>query len=152
MRRHKSLHPLSHQHHNGLALCVLVERALASDASEPVVRRLAAKCAGRFDLELVNHFQLEEQVLFPAVTAELGPYPLVDALIAEHRAMEQQIAVLRHEPTVNRLQEFATLLRAHIRREENELFPSIQDRLSPATMQHLGDTFEARAVRVCLEP
>lgn len=152
MRRHKSLHPLSHQHHNGLALCVLIERGLARDSSAAAVQRLAAKCADRFDLELVNHFELEEQELFPAILTELGPNPQVEALIAEHRAMEQQIAELRAEPTIERLHAFGALLRAHIRREENELFESVQDRLSAATMQHLGDTFEARAVRVCLEP
>ncbi|MGC4048983.1 MAG: hemerythrin domain-containing protein [Paludibaculum sp.] len=116
------------------------------------MQRLAAKCADRFDLELVNHFELEETGLFPAILAELGPNPQVDTLVAEHRAMEQQIASLRAEPTFERLQSFGALLRAHIRREENELFENVQDRLSEDTMRRLGETFEARAVRVCLEP
>lgn len=152
MRRHKSLHPLSHQHHNGLALCVLVERALAGTPSDRTIARLAAKCADRFDLELVNHFQLEEGELFPAILNELGPNPQVDDLIAEHRALERQIAELRADPTAQRLLDFATLLRAHIRCEENELFECVQDRLSPETMTRLGESFEARSVRVCLEP
>ncbi len=152
MRRHKSLHPLSHQHHNGLALCVLIERGLARDSSEVSIQRLAAKCADRFDLELVNHFDLEERELFPAILSELGPNSQVGTLIAEHRQMEQQIAQLRVEPTIERLQSFGTLLRAHIRSEENELFQDIQDRLSDATLQRLGDTFESQAIRVCLEP
>lgn len=152
MRRHTSLHPLSHQHHNSLALCVLIERALAADASSSTIARLAAKCADRFDLELVNHFQLEERDLFPAITTELGASPLIDTLIAEHRAMEAQIASLRRQPTLALLEEFAMLLRTHIRREENQLFESVQDRLAPDTMRRLGEAFEAQAVRVCLEP
>lgn len=152
MLRHKSLHPLSHQHHNGLALCVLAGRSLESDSSAENVARLCHKAAGRFDLELVNHFELEERELFPAVRAELGPSPLVDRLEEEHRHLERLAARLKQEPSLKTLREFLALLRAHIRSEEEELFESIQNRLSEATMERLGAVFEARAVRICIEP
>lgn len=152
MLRHKSLHPLSHQHHNGLALSVIVERALNSDASPETIARLGAKCVDRFDLELVNHFQLEETLLFPAILREIGPVPLVEELIAEHRRMERQIADLRVCPGASVLSEFAALLRTHIRREENELFEDVQGRLSQETMDLLGAELSARAVQICLEP
>ena len=152
MLRHKSLHPLSHQHHNGLALCVLLERSLLQDQSEANVARLAAKVRDRFELELVNHFAMEEELLFPAIDAELGPTALVTELVAEHRRMEQMAHHLRAGSTATELLAFAVLLRAHIRREENELFEQIQGRLRPETMEHLGREFETRAIRVCLEP
>lgn len=152
MLRHKSLHPLSHQHHNGLALCVLIERGLAADASDANVARLAGKIWNRFELELVNHFALEEQMLFPAILSELGPSPLVDELLAEHRRMEEMVAGLRTQPDGASVLAFAQLLRAHIRREENELFEQVQGRLAAETMEELGSIFEAQAVRICLEP
>lgn len=46
MLRHKSLHPLSHQHHNGLALCVLLERSLAADRSDANLARLGQPKSG----------------------------------------------------------------------------------------------------------
>jgi hemerythrin-like domain-containing protein len=152
MLRHRSLHPLSHQHHNGLALCVLSARSLESDSSAENVARLCRKAADRFDLELVNHFELEEQELFPAIRAEFGPSPLVDRLVEEHRRLEQLALRLKHEPSLETLREFLALLRAHIRCEEEELFESVQNRLSEATMERLGAEFEARAVRICIEP
>ena len=152
MLRHKSLHPLSHQHHNGLALCGVVERSLAADRTEANVARLAAKVWDRFELELVNHFALEEELLFPAIETELGPSPLVNELVAEHRLLEQMAQGVHNAASEKVLSAFTALLRTHIRREENELFEQVQGRLSPETMDRLGVEFEKRAVRVCLEP
>lgn len=152
MLRHKSLHPLSHQHHNGLALSVMLERSLSTDPSQENITRLATKVWDRFELELVNHFALEEDLLFPAIESELGPSAILTGLVADHRRMEQMARQLQTDATVTDLLAFATLLRTHIRREENELFEQIQGRLSSATMERLGREFESRAVRVCLEP
>jgi hemerythrin-like domain-containing protein len=152
MLRHKSLHPLSHQHHNGLALCVVLERSLAQDRTEANVARLGAKVWDRFELELVNHFALEEELLFPAIESELGQSPLVSELVAQHRQMEEMARTIQAGADPANLAAFAALLRAHIRREENELFEHVQDRLSPATMERLGREFETRAIRICLEP
>jgi iron-sulfur cluster repair protein YtfE (RIC family) len=153
MLRHRSLHPLSHQHHNGLALGVMVRRALDSDASPAAIARQSARVLDRFDLELGNHFELEEQLLFPAIEAELGPSALVQSLIAEHRRIEALAARLRGQPEDRAtLDEFLELLRTHIRTEENVLFEEIQGRLAPDTLSRLGAEFDARAVRVCLEP
>ena len=95
MLRDPSLIPLSHQHHNGLALCVMTRRSLAADSSAQNVAKLARRAIDRYELELVNHFEIEEQVLFPAC----GPMPLIAELIAEHRMMEGLIAQLRTAPT-----------------------------------------------------
>jgi len=153
MLRHKSLHPLSHQHHNGLALGVLVRRALEQDPSPASLARQVRKVLDRFDLEIRNHFELEEQLLFPAIEAELGPHPLVQSLIAEHRELERLATRLRSEPPAEAtLTGFLGLLRRHIRTEENDLFEEIQGRLAPETLEHLGPELDARAVRICIEP
>ena len=88
MLRDPSLIPLSQQHHNGLALCVLTRRSLAADSSPENVARLARRAIDRYEIELVNHFEIEEQVLFPAC----GPMPIISELIQEHRAIEAFIA------------------------------------------------------------
>ncbi len=151
MLRHKSLHPLSHQHHNGLALGVLVDRSLQADSSAENIARLCEKAAGRFDLEMANHFELEEKELFAAIRAELGPYPLVDRLEKEHAELRRLAAALRNQPNLETLRSFLELLRIHIRCEESELFEDVQTRLSEQTMARLGAEFESRAVRVCVE-
>ena len=145
MLRDPSLIPLSQQHHNGLALCVLTERALTQDASDANVAKLARKAIDRYELELTNHFEMEERILFPAVDSAL-----IAGLIAEHRQLEAMIARLREEPSAALLLEFTALLRTHIRREENELFEEIQRRLPRETLDSLGKQIDAKVVRICL--
>ncbi len=145
MIRDRSLIPLSHQHHNGLALCVLTERSLHQDASPANVEKLARKAIDRYELELTNHFGIEERILFPAIDSALVP-----DLIADHRRLEGLIGSLRTQPSADLLLEFTTLLRAHIRREESELFEEIQRRLPRALLDSLGKEIDAQAVRICL--
>ncbi len=146
MLRDASLIPLSHQHHNGLALCVMTRRSLAADSSAQNVAKLARRATDRYELELANHFEIEEQVLFPAC----GEMPLIAELVAEHRAMEGLIAELRAAPTAELLEKFCALLSGHIRREENELFEEIQRVLPREVLDRAGSEIDRRAVRICL--
>jgi len=148
MLRDPSLIPLSHQHHNGLALGVLTRRSLAADESPENVAKLARRVIDRYELELVNHFEIEEQVLFPACAS----MPIVAGLIADHRALEGLVAQLRTAPTPGLLREFCDLLSAHIRREESELFEAVQRTLPREVLDQAGREIDRRAVRVCLPP
>jgi hemerythrin-like domain-containing protein len=146
MLRDPSLIPLSHQHHNGLALCVLIRRSLAADSSPENLAKLAKRAIDRYELELVNHFEIEEQVLFPAC----GPMPLIVELLAQHRAIETFIGHLRATPSATLLEQFCELLSKHIRLEENELFEQAQRALPRDVLDRIGSEIDRRAVRVCL--
>jgi len=146
MLRDTALIPLSHQHHNGLALCVLGRRSLAADSSPENVAKLARRVIDRYELELVNHFEIEEQVLFPAC----GPMPMIDELRGEHRAIEAIITQLRTAPSAALLEQFCRLLSTHIRREENEFFEQIQRVLPREALDQVGCEIDSRAVRICL--
>ncbi|HEY1965004.1 MAG TPA: hemerythrin domain-containing protein [Acidobacteriaceae bacterium] len=146
MLRDRSLIPLSQQHHNGLSLCVLTERSLREDSSAANIAKLARKAIDRYELELVNHFEIEEGILFPAVEN----HALVPGLISEHRRLEALIGRLREDPSAPLLLEFTALLRTHIRREENELFEDIQRMLPRELLDSLGSEIDAKAVRICL--
>jgi len=150
MLRDPALIPLSQQHHNGLALCVLTERALQADRSDANIRRLAAKAIDRYEIELTNHFAIEEQVLFPLIERQLGPMPILAELIADHRGLERMIGEMRTAPTAELLERFCDLLRRHIRREENELFQDAQQRLPAELLAAAGKDIDAQAIRVCL--
>jgi hemerythrin-like domain-containing protein len=146
MLRDPSLIPLSRQHQHGLALCVLTRRALEQNSSAENVAAVARRIADQYDIELANHFEVEEQVLFPAC----GNAPIVAELIAEHRRLEAMVAGLRTSATVETLLAFCDLLSAHIRREERVLFEDIQQTLPRDTMDRLGGEIDRRLVRVCL--
>jgi hemerythrin-like domain-containing protein len=144
MLRDRSLVPLSHQHHNALALCVLTDRSLATDTSEANISRLAARVVDRFEIEMRNHFELEEQILFPLLPDAAAP------LIAEHRTLERIVDTLRTAPAEAALREFTGLLRSHVRKEESEFFELAQRTLPRETLDKVGDILDRRAVRVCL--
>lgn len=146
MLRDSSLIPLSQQHHNGLALCVLTRRSLGADASPQNVATLAADIVDRYEIELANHFEIEEQVLFPTC----GAMPLIGELIAEHRTLEGLVHSLRSAPTREVVDRFCDLLSSHIRREEKELFEEVQRVLPREVLDRAGEEIDRRAVRVCL--
>jgi len=150
MLRDPALIPLSQQHHNGLVLCVLTERGLGADASPANVAKLAQRAIDRYDIELTNHFGIEEQLLFPMIERELGKMAILAELIADHRTLEGMIDQLRAAPSAERLEKFCELLRRHIRREENVLFQDIQRRLPEGALETVAKEIDARAVRVCL--
>jgi hemerythrin-like domain-containing protein len=124
---------------------VLTERSLTQDSSVENVAKLARKAIDRYEVELTNHFEIEEQILFPASDS-----PLIPGLIADHRALTAMIDRLRAEPSAALLLEFAALLRTHIRREENDLFEQIQRSLSRETLDVLGKEIDDKVVRICL--
>ncbi|MBI3666850.1 MAG: hemerythrin domain-containing protein [Acidobacteria bacterium] len=153
MLRDPSLIPLSHQHQHGLALCVMIERGLQEDRSPENTARLARRVADTFELELRNHFDVEERILFPAIREKLGPTPQVEELVADHRRLEglvERVAKAEGENRARALLELAGVLSRHIRLEERELFEDIQKRLPCEKLQELGRAIDAGVVRVCL--
>jgi hemerythrin-like domain-containing protein len=124
----------------------MTRRSLAADASPSNIAKQAKRAIDRYELELVNHFEIEEQVLFPAC----GPLPLVAELIADHRAIEAFVVQLREAPSAELLEQFCALLSSHIRREENELFETIQKSLPRDVLDGMGAEIDRRAVRICL--
>ncbi len=145
MYRHPALVPLSRQHFDALALCVLTERSLEQDKSAANVNRLAGKIGAAQDLELANHFQLEEELIFPKL-----PNALSAELIGEHRALEALMSRLRATPSIDLLEQFVFGLSAHARKEENEYFRQFQESIPESELATLLPQLETRALRACL--
>ncbi|MEZ5365601.1 MAG: hemerythrin domain-containing protein [Bryobacterales bacterium] len=149
MLRDPSLHPLSHQHQHGLALCVILRRTLADDWSEETRRDLAQKVRAAWEIELEPHFAVEESILFPAVKGRIDDPRIVDRLIEEHREIEARIRDLLADPEEHRLRSFAAYLNDHIRCEERELFEQIQEHLNEAELAALGRRLNASLSKAC---
>jgi hemerythrin superfamily protein len=145
MYRHPALAPLSRQHFDALALCVLIERSLRQDATGENVQRLSGKVAAAQELELANHFALEEELIFPKL-----PNALAAELIGEHRALEALIDRLSSNPSFHLLEQFVSSLRSHARKEENEYFQQFQESIPESELAKLLPQLETRALRACL--
>ena len=137
MLRDKNLIPLSHQHQHALALCVRIDRAVQAEDLDMLAWQ--TEIQQLFVGEIQNHFNAEEQELFPVALRfpELGR--LVDDLLTEHALLRDYFA-LATERTMDpaKLHDFAKKLSAHIRKEERELFESLQQLLAPEELASVG--------------
>ena len=152
MLRDPSLIPLSHQHQHGLALAVIIDRGLKADPSERKAEELSRKVTQLAEIELLGHFKVEEEVLFPAVRPFLGSGGIIDELIAQHRQIEELLSRLTQAAAGGRLallREFGLLLSSHIRTEERQLFEQIQQRLSADDLLALGKQVDASVQKIC---
>lgn len=138
MHRDRNLYPLSHSHQRGLGLCVLVQRDLAFDASPQNIGRQAARILDHYNDEMVEHFLLEERALFPTLSTLPELAPLVRELMAEHAQIADLAAAISYRPSKELLEQFCQLLSGHIRKEERQLFPLVQERLSHQELEQLG--------------
>ncbi len=153
LHRDPSLIPLSHQHQHGLALALFIERGLRDEPTAAKADELAGRVARAAEGELLGHFRVEEADLFPAARPFLrSGAALIDRLVAEHRRMEdlmEGIAAARGADRIPLLREFGDVLRRHIRAEERELFPEIQERLAPDRLAEAGQRIAADLRTAC---
>lgn len=155
MKRHPALVPLSRQHHDGLALGVMIERGLRDDAGSAdtaELERLREQALDLWQLEFRGHFDVEEQLVFPAAR-QAGEPGLVDTLIAEHEAIRLQFEALERVPASEAgplLDELGTALVRHIRTEERVLFQAMQAAMDEPQLEALGRAVSDALPTLCL--
>lgn len=134
--RDANLVPLSHQHQHALALCVRIDRGLRT-AND--IERWNKEIQQLFESEIQHHFAAEEQLLFPDAREYNELAPLVDQLLRDHseiRSLAERTAGRRLGRS--ELLDFATLLSAHVRTEERQLFERCQELMPPDVLARLG--------------
>jgi hemerythrin-like domain-containing protein len=144
MLRDRSLIPLSHQHQHALSLCVRLERALQAGTADLGAWQLEVH--QHYTDEVQSHFTAEENVLFPAARHFPELVALVEQLSGEHERLREHF-VHAEQGNMNQgeLETFAKLLSGHIRKEERQLFETMQRRMRPEELKSLGNEL-ARAL------
>lgn len=129
IKRHESLIPLSRDHHHGLLLCWKIRTGEKKGISP---ERIYSYANYFFTSQLVAHFQMEEENVFPL----LGPEdPLVKQALQEHKDLESLFT--KDEGNGEDLMELANLLEQHIRFEERVLFTEIQNRAGEEALMNI---------------
>jgi hemerythrin-like domain-containing protein len=109
-----------------------------------------ADVLGFFDRAGARHHEDEERSLFPRLRGDAHIAPLLTALEAEHREHDDARAALQAAhaegahavgPAVER---FCSLYRAHIEREEKELFPAARAALDDGAKREMAKEMEDR--------
>jgi hemerythrin-like domain-containing protein len=137
MLRDKSLVPLSHQHQRALALCVRIGRAQPIPVED--MEAWQAEIQQLFEQEIKFHFAGEDEVIFSAARQFSKLIPLVEELMVEHASLRELFCEAGARcMSPESLPTFAQQLSTHIRKEERQLFESLQQLMSAAELAHLG--------------
>jgi hemerythrin-like domain-containing protein len=143
MKRHKSLNILSHDHQHSLALSLKLKynkKPLSSSLKEEV-RILRNELIEKFENEISKHFKLEETFLAPLFPQN----EMIIRMLDEHKKIEEfytKIYTKTEKWSFRQFREklnlFGELLEQHIRFEERELFPMIEQSLTEEQLITLG--------------
>lgn len=134
-KRHPALVPVSRDHHEGLLLALRLqqgEKALLKLWSHDTSWQ-ASVVVDFFRDHLIRHFAVEEEKVFPLALAEVpGSAPTVEKLKHQHAWVRETVAAMKgRESSVTRdeLVTFGQKLEEHIRIEDRELFPMMEEHL-----------------------
>jgi hemerythrin-like domain-containing protein len=136
MKRSEALKGLSHQHHQGLFAALQLKRASPETAAEARKAFLDF-----FEREGAHHFRAEEELLLPAYARHTGfDEPGIVRVLTEHVDLRRrgQDVEASADPDPAALRELGELLERHIRFEERELFPMIEQALPDEELERLG--------------
>ncbi|OGP28063.1 MAG: hypothetical protein A2038_03185 [Deltaproteobacteria bacterium GWA2_57_13] len=140
--RHPSLIRLSHDHHHGLALALRC-RKQALGQLKPTgaqgLKQRAEEVRNFVGVNLRPHFQAEEELVFPHMRDLVSEsQPLIEELLKEHEWIRDGADRLQESSSLAKLLfDLGDLLERHIRREERELFPLFESRVTPAEAEKL---------------
>lgn len=144
MKRHIALYSLSHEHQHALALALKLKypkKPLSSILDEQVPL-LSNELTGVFENVLRKHFAKEEKCLVQGFEQN----ELIKQMLEEHVKLAGLYKKIADNPEKwdlktmrDKLSLFGELLELHIRFEERELFPMIEETLSEEELNTLGE-------------
>lgn len=130
LKRHPALHHLSHDHHHGLLLCWKIRQGFKFGVGP---ERIKAYCEWFWESHLKTHFEEEETLIFPILSAD---DPMIKQVLSEHKRLRKLfISWENPEKTLGQIEEE---LEKHIRFEERVLFPVIQQKASPEQLEAIA--------------
>ena len=129
LKRHKSLQPLSRDHHHGLLLSWKIRQGFKKGVDSS---RIKTYSDWFYNAHLVPHFEMEEAHIFSLLAED---NPLRIQALEEHSEIKALVGISNNlDETLTQL---ADLLEQHIRFEERVLFPEIQTIATPEEMSHI---------------
>ncbi|WP_434035457.1 hemerythrin domain-containing protein [Formosa sp. 4Alg 33] len=131
LKRHKSLQPLSRDHHHGLLLAWKIRTGFKKEVE---VERIKVYTDWFYTTHLVPHFKMEEAHVFSILPED---HPLRMQAIDEHKQIDALASTMTH--LENTLVKLADVLEGHIRFEERVLFPEIQSVATAKEMEHIDE-------------
>ncbi|MGI8635873.1 MAG: hemerythrin domain-containing protein [Segetibacter sp.] len=132
INRNEHIVSLSKDHHTTLLFCWKIRTGLKHEVA---VDRMVSYVQYFWQQHLLPHFVEEETILFLPVQDDM-----VHRALIEHRKIRGNIKVLHNagEDTKIQLAALANLVDDHVRYEERELFPHLEQILTNAQLERIG--------------
>ncbi|MDE3212230.1 MAG: hemerythrin domain-containing protein [Bacteroidota bacterium] len=132
IKRHPAMVSFSKDHHFGLLLVWKIRQGIKKEVSSV---RISNYVLHFFEIDLKQHFQEEEQLLFPKLPAG---NPLRQKAEEDHRKILQLLNDIAHDKgNLALLNRMALEVEAHIRFEERELFGYLQAHMGEKELEAL---------------
>lgn len=131
MKRNEHIVPLSKDHHFGLLCSWKIEQGLTKNVA---LERIATYVEYFWENHLSDHFNQEEEILFPYSNET---YNL--QIKTEHKDLNVLVEKIMKHPEKALLEDFSHLLKKHIRFEERDWFPFLQDNLKETDLELIGE-------------
>jgi hemerythrin-like domain-containing protein len=139
MKRDKNLFNLSSEHHDGLVIALRINKSLDKTEKHSMIINYIKHLWS----SLKNHFNQEEDNFLRSENIDKNN-SLIIRMLDEHKRFEELVNKLSSESSTIKkdLTEFSELLNDHIRFEERELFPYIEESLTEEELKQIGDNLE----------
>jgi hemerythrin-like domain-containing protein len=153
MKRHPSLRNLSADHHHGLVQAQQLLHAVPAGGGAPGEtdpEQVAGDFLRFFAAETTRHFREEEEVLLPAFARYGDPAdPAIVQMLVEHGQLRRLAGDLhqqraRGELSRETMRATGALLQAHIRQEEQRIFPLIERSMPEDALDELARQLAGR--------
>jgi hemerythrin-like domain-containing protein len=142
VKRSEALAPLSRDHHHALVIASAMTRAGSGTADS------SARLFADFILEHeARHFELEEVLLLPELPDDGEPAELAERVREDHehlRAAARRFREPSTSPELDAVHAVGARLRAHVQLEERQLFPYLEQHLTPDRLDRIGAELGAR--------
>ena len=134
MKRSVELAPLSRDHHQALEAALRLRRASSESLGGAIEYFLAF-----WSQHGEHHFVTEERLLLPALSDDDAEWVAATQRVRdEHGAIRTRAAELPGAPSLKSARRLGELLGAHVRYEEREVFPMVEERLPREALAALG--------------
>jgi hemerythrin-like domain-containing protein len=147
MKRHPSLRPFSDDHHQGLVNARQLRKAASGEEANSA--DIARKFLEFWQRDTSLHFREEEEVLLPVLARYGGDFSersilqmLTQHALIRSLAMQLSDELKQDEVRDDTLRNLGEQLEAHIRLEEREVFPLIEETLSEHALQEVSSRLE----------
>ncbi len=150
MKRTPYLTPLSWEHHSALVNANRIKRGLANQADLNTIQEFI-EYIWKHDLR--PHFNREENILLNRPEAGRIPPAIKERTLNEHEEFNelfrQIVASVTPDDKKNLFSRFSDLLIAHVRFEEGEFFPAVEEKFPEDVLEIAGRQIKEQHVPAC---